>query len=93
MVVFLLFHRICQEMHNNHCRSREILGSSTHDLPDILAAPSWSRAGCCCQLAVQRPSNMLVYLRARSAQTKTECNYLNGWIKNGHIRKNLTKKW
>ena len=27
--------------------------------------------------------------------TKTECDYLNGWIKkkNGHIRKNLTQKW
>ena len=24
--------------------------------------------------------------------TKTECDYLNGWIKNGHIRKNLTQK-
>ena len=23
--------------------------------------------------------------------TKTECNYLNSWIKNGHIRKNLTQ--
>ena len=23
--------------------------------------------------------------------TKTECDYLNGWIKNGHIRKNLTQ--
>ena len=25
--------------------------------------------------------------------TKTECDYLNGWIKNGHIRKDLTQKW
>ena len=24
--------------------------------------------------------------------TKMECDYLNGWIKNGHIGKNLTKK-
>ena len=24
--------------------------------------------------------------------TKTECEYLNGWTKNGHIPKNLTKK-
>ena len=23
--------------------------------------------------------------------TKTECDYLIGWIKNGHIRKNLTQ--
>ena len=23
--------------------------------------------------------------------TKTECDYLNGWIKNGHIHKNLTE--
>ena len=23
--------------------------------------------------------------------TKTECDYLNGWIKNGHIRKDLTQ--
>ena len=23
--------------------------------------------------------------------TKTECDYLNGWIKNDHIRKNLTQ--
>ena len=27
-----------------------------------------------------------------ASSTKTECDYLNGWIKkNGHIRKNLTK--
>ena len=25
--------------------------------------------------------------------TKTECDCLNGWIKNGHIRQNLTPKW
>ena len=26
--------------------------------------------------------------------TKTECDYLNGWIKkNGLVRKNLTQKW
>ena len=26
-----------------------------------------------------------------SPSTKTECDYLSGWIKNGHIRKNLTQ--
>ena len=26
-----------------------------------------------------------------NAPTKTECDYLNGWIKNSHICKNLTQ--
>ena len=25
------------------------------------------------------------------SSTKTECDYLNGWIKKGHVRKNLTR--
>ena len=37
------------------------------------------------------PAAELCLTSVPSISTKTECDYLNGWIKNGHIRKNLTQ--
>ena len=34
--------------------------------------------------------NLLMMVLIDLLSTKMECDYLNGWIKNGHIRKNLT---
>ena len=41
-------------------------------------------------MVITEQQEQAVWVLERMLPTKTECDYLNGWIKNGHIRKNLT---
>ena len=69
--------------------------------PKTLSDESINRGLVCAHMHIIARTQKILTCECRKQEhtqhapsTKTECDYLNGWIKkNGHIRKNLTPKW